>query len=143
MLKKKEGRFGVRILEYLMRLFTQNSYHSHHRQNHPKDSAIYNFTVRNKKIFVLPCILRRFQFDNGNFEVQRDLFMIQFIVTHPGGAHKDEFLACAVLLSQNVLPVFRREPSAADLADETIAVLDVGGEHDPGTQQLRPPPVPP
>ena len=131
MLKKKEGRFGVRILEYLMRLFTQNSYHSHHRQNHPKDSAIYNFTVRNKKIFVLACILRRFQFDNGNFEVHRDFLMVKFIVTHPGGAHKDEFLACAVLLSQNALPVFRREPTEVDLADETIAVLDVGGEHDP------------
>ncbi len=79
----------------------------------------------------MPCILGHFQFDNGNFEVQRDFLMIQFIVTHPGGAHKDEFLACAVLLSQKELPIFRREPSEADLADETIAVLDVGGEHDP------------
>ena len=114
-----------------MRLFTQNSYHSHHSQNHPKESDIYYFTLRNKKIFVLPCIPRRFQFDNGNFEVKRDFLMIKFIVTHPGGAHKDEFLACAVLLSQNALPIFRREPSEADLADETIAVLDVGGEHEP------------
>ena len=57
--------------------------------------------------------------------------MIKSIVTHPGGAHKDEFLACAVLLSKDSLPIYRREPTEADLVDETIAVLDVGGEHDP------------
>jgi hypothetical protein len=57
--------------------------------------------------------------------------MINSIVTHPGGAHKDEFLACAVLLSKDSLPIYRREPTEADLVDETIAVLDVGGEHDP------------
>ena len=57
--------------------------------------------------------------------------MINSIVTHPGGAHKDEFLACAVLLSKDSLPIYRREPTEVDLADETIAVLDVGGEHDP------------
>jgi len=57
--------------------------------------------------------------------------MINSIVTHPGGAHKDEFLACAVLLSKDSLPIYRREPSDADLGDETIAVLDVGGEHSP------------
>jgi hypothetical protein len=57
--------------------------------------------------------------------------MINTIVTHPGGAHKDEFLACAVLLSKDSLPIYRREPTEVDLADKTIAVLDVGGEHDP------------
>jgi hypothetical protein len=57
--------------------------------------------------------------------------MINTIVTHPGGAHKDEFLACAVLLSKDSLPIYRREPTEADLVDETIAVLDVGGEHNP------------
>jgi hypothetical protein len=72
-----------------------------------------------------------FQFDIGKPEVQRASFMINSIVTHPGGAHKDEFLACAVLLSANAIPIFRREPSEADLVDETIAVLDVGGEHAP------------
>lgn len=56
---------------------------------------------------------------------------MQSIVTHPGGAHKDEFLACAVLLTQAPVAIFRREPTEADLADNEIAVLDVGGEHTP------------
>lgn len=55
--------------------------------------------------------------------------MIQSIITHPGSAHKDEFLACAVLLSEHPVPIIRREPTAADIADPTIAVVDVGGEH--------------
>lgn len=57
--------------------------------------------------------------------------MIQSIITHPGSAHKDEFLACAVLLSEYRAPVIRREPTDKDLADPTIAVIDVGGEHVP------------
>jgi hypothetical protein len=57
--------------------------------------------------------------------------MLTSIVTHPGGAHKDEFLACAVLLSQTAAPISRREPTATDLANTHIAVLDVGGEHAP------------
>ena len=55
--------------------------------------------------------------------------MITSILTHPGGAHKDEFLACAVLLTQAPVAIQRREPTEADLADTSIAVLDVGGEH--------------
>ena len=55
--------------------------------------------------------------------------MITSILTHPGGAHKDEFLACAVLLTQAPVAIQRREPTDADLADSSIAVLDVGGEH--------------
>jgi len=58
--------------------------------------------------------------------------MIQSIITHPGSAHKDEFLACAVLLSEHKkVPVLRREPTDADIADPSIAVVDVGGEHAP------------
>lgn len=53
------------------------------------------------------------------------------IVTHPGGAHKDEFLACCVLLALRQAPIHRREPSAADLADPAICVVDVGCAHDP------------
>ena len=55
--------------------------------------------------------------------------MISSIVTHPGGAHKDDFLACSVLLKENPVSIFRREPSTADLADPNVVVLDVGGEH--------------
>ena len=53
------------------------------------------------------------------------------ILTHPGGAHKDEFLACSVLLAVHPTPILRREPSPADLADTTLAVVDVGLSHDP------------
>ena len=56
--------------------------------------------------------------------------MIRQIVVHPGGAHKDDFLACALLIAENEVPISRREPSEEDLADITIAVVDVGLEWD-------------
>lgn len=52
------------------------------------------------------------------------------ILTHPGGSHKDEFLACCLLLAENAVPIVRREPTDADLADVATAVVDVGHEHD-------------
>jgi Uncharacterised protein family (UPF0160) len=53
------------------------------------------------------------------------------ILTHPGSAHKDEFLACCVLLATAPCPILRREPTEADLADPAIAVVDVGHRHEP------------
>lgn len=53
------------------------------------------------------------------------------ILTHPGSAHKDEFLACCVLLAGSPAPIVRREPTEADLADPAIAVVDVGHRHEP------------
>src|SRR4051812_21897657 len=53
------------------------------------------------------------------------------ILTHPGSAHKDEFLACCVLLASSPVPIVRREPSDTDLADAAIAVIDVGHRHEP------------
>jgi len=53
------------------------------------------------------------------------------ILTHPGSAHKDEFLACCVLLAENPVPIERREPLPNDLADPTVAVVDVGHRHEP------------
>jgi len=53
------------------------------------------------------------------------------ILTHPGGSHKDEFLACCLLIAVDPVNIVRREPTAEDLADATIAVVDVGGEHAP------------
>ncbi len=53
------------------------------------------------------------------------------ILTHPGSAHKDEFLACCVLLASAPSPIVRREPTDADLADPAIAVVDVGHRHEP------------
>tara|TARA_B100001093_G_scaffold364031_1_gene348815 strand:- start:796 stop:1656 length:861 start_codon:yes stop_codon:yes gene_type:complete len=52
--------------------------------------------------------------------------MISNIVTHPGGAHKDDFLACSVLLSKYPVSIFRREPSEEELANPEIAVVDIG-----------------
>lgn len=53
------------------------------------------------------------------------------IVTHPGAAHKDEFLACSLLLDQYAVPIARREPTQSDLANTNTIVVDVGGQHDP------------
>jgi hypothetical protein len=56
---------------------------------------------------------------------------IDTILTHPGGAHKDEFLACSVLVALYPVPILRREPTAADLARVATCVVDVGHEHTP------------
>ncbi|MEN8693624.1 MAG: MYG1 family protein [Akkermansiaceae bacterium] len=56
--------------------------------------------------------------------------MIREIVTHPGGAHKDDFMACALLLAKNPVPLFRRDPTEDDLASPEVCVVDVGGEWD-------------
>jgi hypothetical protein len=55
------------------------------------------------------------------------------LLTHPGGAHNDEFLACCVLLAAQAqaVPVLRREPTLADLEDSGVAVIDVGHRHEP------------
>jgi hypothetical protein len=58
------------------------------------------------------------------------VFMIRQIVVHPGGAHKDDFLACALLMAETGVPVYRREPSEDDLSDVATAVVDVGLEWD-------------
>ena len=57
--------------------------------------------------------------------------MLTTILTHPGGAHKDELLAVCVLAAKHRAPIVRREPTEADLADPAVAVVDVGGDHDP------------
>ena len=57
---------------------------------------------------------------------------IERIVTHPGGAHKDDFLACSLLAHLHSVPIQRREPTDEDLADKATCVVDVGGVHDAG-----------
>ena len=57
--------------------------------------------------------------------------MIKTIVTHPGGAHKDDFLACSVILSKFPVSIFRRDPTEEELADPEIAVVDIGNHYDP------------
>ena len=57
--------------------------------------------------------------------------MIKTIITHPGGAHKDDFLACSVLLSKHPVSIFRRDPTEQELEDPEVAVVDIGHQHDP------------
>lgn len=56
---------------------------------------------------------------------------IELILTHPGSAHKDEFLACCLLIARHGAPIVRREPGQPDLDNPAVCVVDVGGEHDP------------
>ncbi len=53
------------------------------------------------------------------------------IVTHPGGSHKDDLLAVCVLASLHHCPIVRREPTPEELADPLVAIVDIGGSHDP------------
>jgi hypothetical protein len=57
--------------------------------------------------------------------------MLTSIVTHPGGAHKDDLLACCVLLAEYPVRIERRDPRPEDLSSDQVAVVDIGGEHDP------------
>jgi hypothetical protein len=58
--------------------------------------------------------------------------MIHTVITHPGGAHKDDLLAVCVLIAEHEgARVLRREPTAQELADPAVAIVDVGGEHAP------------
>lgn len=51
------------------------------------------------------------------------------IVSHPGSAHKDDFLSVSVLLATlGKAEVFRREPTDEDLNDPDTYVVDVGLE---------------
>lgn len=56
--------------------------------------------------------------------------MIQTIVTHPGGAHKDDLLAVCLLVARHGAPVVRRDPTDDDLNDASIAVVDIGARHE-------------
>lgn len=54
------------------------------------------------------------------------------IITHPGSAHKDDFMSVSILLATlGSAEIFRREATSEDLADPNTYVVDVGMEHDP------------
>jgi hypothetical protein len=56
------------------------------------------------------------------------------IITHHGQAHRDEFLAVALILAyfeDSNVPVERRDPAPEELDDPDIWVVDVGGRHEP------------
>ena len=53
------------------------------------------------------------------------------IITHPGSAHKDDFMSVSILLATlGSAEVFRREATSEDLADPDTYVVDVGMEYD-------------
>lgn len=56
--------------------------------------------------------------------------MIKQILTHPGGAHKDDLLAVSVLIATHGVQVIRKDPTDEELNDSSIAVVDVGGSDD-------------
>ena len=56
---------------------------------------------------------------------------IHTILTHPGGAHKDDYLACSLMVSLHGAPIVRRDPTEQELADAGCCVIDVGHEHTP------------
>lgn len=54
------------------------------------------------------------------------------IITHAGRAHRDDFLAtCWLIANIGTCEVYRTEPTADDLADSELYVVDCGGEYDP------------
>lgn len=54
------------------------------------------------------------------------------IITHPGGGHRDDFISCCLLLAAGIAArIIRREPTADELEDPNILVVDVGGQHNP------------
>ncbi|MBL6763871.1 MAG: MYG1 family protein [Verrucomicrobiae bacterium] len=56
---------------------------------------------------------------------------MKYILTHPGGAHKDDFLACSLLVARHPVAIVRRDPVESELEDDEIAVIDIGGRHEP------------
>ena len=56
--------------------------------------------------------------------------MVRKIITHPGAAHKDDFLACCLMVHVHGVPVLRKEPEQEELDDPGIVVIDVGHQHD-------------
>ena len=59
---------------------------------------------------------------------------VRTIVVHPGLAHVDDIMACALAYAFGVphdAVIERRKPSEQDLQDGSVLVLDVGFVHDP------------
>lgn len=65
---------------------------------------------------------------------------LKHIVTHPGTAHRADFLAVAIALanSNNDPTIYRRVPTEADLNSPDILVLDIGGSYSPENLNFDP-----
>jgi hypothetical protein len=55
---------------------------------------------------------------------------MKYIITHPGSAHKDDFLACSLIIAENAVAIHRRDPSEEEIGDPAVCVIDVGGHYD-------------
>lgn len=55
----------------------------------------------------------------------------KYAVTHPGRAHRDDFLSACIIIAVWGIDIFRREPTKDELKDQDVLVFDIGGEHDP------------
>jgi len=62
------------------------------------------------------------------------------IITHPGQSHRDEFLACCLLIAAGdmagfaqspIMAIERRDATETDLNDPNVIVLDQGRQHEP------------
>ena len=65
---------------------------------------------------------------------KRETILTELIITHPGSSHFDEFFALCLILATDVETDFtieRREPTADEVADPTIWVVDIGGDYTP------------
>jgi hypothetical protein len=63
----------------------------------------------------------------------------QLIITHPGSAHFDEVTAISFILAMHPeieFRVERREPSAAELDDPGVWVVDTGNRHEPAQRNF-------
>ncbi len=56
---------------------------------------------------------------------------IDYIITHSGGAHKDDFLACSLLLHYWPVAIHRRNPTDDELENPRVCVVDIGHRHEP------------
>ena len=56
---------------------------------------------------------------------------VRYAVTHPGQAHRDEFLSACILLALGVKEVYRRESQPEELEDPSVLIMDIGGSYDP------------
>ena len=63
---------------------------------------------------------------------------VKNIVTHPGQAHRDEFLACCLILAakNTEISIERREPTEEEMLDHMVYVVDIGGRHQPGANNF-------
>lgn len=60
------------------------------------------------------------------------------IVTHPGGAHFDEFASCCLILAlvDEPFTIERRQPTDEEIGDSDVWVVDVGLNYDPNLKNF-------